>query len=73
MKFGVNLLLYNGLIGEAEIELFPLIKDIGFDGVEVPVFDPDKMNLIRIREAAKENGLSVSVSGALANGTRLYG
>lgn len=73
MKFGVNLLLYNGLIGEAEIKLFPLIKDIGFDGVEIPVFEPDKMNLRHIKEAAKENGLLLSVSGALAQGTRLYG
>lgn len=73
MKFGVNLLLYNGLIGEAELHLFPLIKEIGFDGIEVPVFDPDKMNVRRIRDVAKENGLSLSVSGALANGTRLYG
>lgn len=73
MKFGVNLLLYNGLIGEEELQLFPLLKEIGFDVVEVPVFDPDQMNLRRIKEVAKENGLSLSVSGALANGTRLYG
>ena len=73
MKFGVNLLLYNGLIGDEELALFPLIKEIGFDVVEVPVFDPDKMNLRRIQDVAKENGLSLSVSGALAQGTRLYG
>ena len=73
MKFGVNLLLYNGLIGEAEIKLFPLIKEMGFDVVEVPVFEPDKMNLKHIKEAAKESGLLLSVSGALAQGTRLYG
>jgi len=73
MKFGVNLLLLNGLIGDEEIALFPLIKTLGFDVIEVPVFDPDAMNLQKIRNVAVDNGLAVSVSGALANGTRLYG
>jgi D-psicose/D-tagatose/L-ribulose 3-epimerase len=73
MKYGVNLLLFNGLIGEEEIKLFPLIKTIGFDVVEIPVFEPDKVNLRHIKEAAKDNGLLLSVSGALAHGTRLYG
>lgn len=73
MKFGVNLLLLNGLIGNEEIALFPLIKTLGFDVIEVPVFDPDAMNLRKIRDVAVDNGLAVSVSGALANGTRLYG
>lgn len=73
MTFGINLLLLNGVIGDEEIALFPLIKEIGFDGVEIPVFDPDKLNLRRIRDTAKENGLALSASGALAAGTRLYG
>jgi D-psicose/D-tagatose/L-ribulose 3-epimerase len=73
MKFGVNLLLFNGLIGEEEIALFPVIKELGFDLVEVPVFEPDRMDLRRIREAARVHGLALTVSGALAKGTRLYG
>jgi D-psicose/D-tagatose/L-ribulose 3-epimerase len=40
MKIGMNLLLWSGHIGREHADLLRAIKATGFDGVEVPVFDP---------------------------------
>jgi D-psicose/D-tagatose/L-ribulose 3-epimerase len=40
MKIGMNLLLWTGDVGEEHVPILKALKDTGFDGVEVPVFDP---------------------------------
>ena len=40
MKIGMNLLLWTGHVTEAHVPVLRALKDTGFDGVEVPVFDP---------------------------------
>jgi D-psicose/D-tagatose/L-ribulose 3-epimerase len=40
MKIGMNLLLWTGHVGEEHVPILRAIKDTGFDGVEVPIFDP---------------------------------
>jgi D-psicose/D-tagatose/L-ribulose 3-epimerase len=40
MKIGMNLLLWTGHVTDALIPALKAIKATGFDGVEVPVFDP---------------------------------
>jgi D-psicose/D-tagatose/L-ribulose 3-epimerase len=40
MKIGMNLLLWTGHVTEEHVPLLKAIKATGFDGVEVPVFDP---------------------------------
>jgi D-psicose/D-tagatose/L-ribulose 3-epimerase len=40
MKIGMNLLLWTGHVGEEHVPVLRAIKKTGFDGVEVPVFDP---------------------------------
>lgn len=39
MKIGMNLLLWTGHVGEEHVPVLRALKDTGFDGVEVPVFD----------------------------------
>ena len=39
MKIGMNLLLWTGHVTEAHVPVLRALKDTGFDGVEVPVFD----------------------------------
>jgi D-psicose/D-tagatose/L-ribulose 3-epimerase len=41
MKFGMNLLLWTGEMSEQIAPTLKMIKDLGFDGVELPVFAPD--------------------------------
>ena len=39
MKIGINLLLWTGHVTEEYVPILQAIKDTGFDGVEIPVFD----------------------------------
>lgn len=41
MKFGMNLLLWGTEINESLFPVLEEIKELGFDGVEVPIFDTD--------------------------------
>ncbi|QIF04822.1 sugar phosphate isomerase/epimerase family protein [Roseimicrobium sp. ORNL1] len=58
MKIGFNLLLWTGHVTE---DLFPLLaklKAVGYDGVEIPIFDSsDPSHFKKIGQALKDNGL----------------
>jgi len=41
MKFGMNLLLWTGEIGESQLPVLESLKAMGYDGVEVPLFNLD--------------------------------
>ncbi len=72
MKFGVNLLLFGDQVTSEVRDNFSQIRDIGFDGVEIPVFDPESTKTDEIRDAAEQAGLELTVSGALPPGTNFY-
>lgn len=44
MKFGLNLLLWTGNLSEDVLPTLEMLKEMGYDGVELPLFDvnPDK-------------------------------
>ena len=70
MKTGMNLLLWTTHVTE---ELFPLIaklKQTGFDGVEIPLFEGDANHYKKIAAELKKQGLgctTVTVVGPEAN------
>jgi len=41
MKFGMNLLLWTGDLSESILPTLEMLKKMGYDGVEIPVFAPD--------------------------------
>ncbi|HTN74971.1 MAG TPA: sugar phosphate isomerase/epimerase, partial [Pirellulaceae bacterium] len=41
MKFGMNLLLWSGEINDGLLPTLELLKKLGYDGVEVPLFNLD--------------------------------
>ena len=41
MKYGMNLLLWTGELNEESIPVLESLKEMGFDGVEVPIFNTD--------------------------------
>jgi D-psicose/D-tagatose/L-ribulose 3-epimerase len=73
MKYGVNLLLFGDTITAEIRQEFSRLKDMGFDGVEVPVFDPDRLPAEEIRRAAEDAALELTASGALPPAARFYG
>ncbi len=66
MKFGMNLLLWGTEIDESLFPVLEKIKEIGFDGVEVPLFDVKTENWKSWRKKLDELGLdrvAVTING----------
>ncbi|TLP70695.1 sugar phosphate isomerase/epimerase family protein [Maribacter sp. ACAM166] len=64
INFGVSTWLWQSPFSTDSISLFPKIKELGFDLVEIPVEDPELIDALEINKALKDNGLEVSVCGA---------
>ena len=41
MKFGMNLLLWSGRLDDVLWSRVEMLREIGYDGVELPLFEPD--------------------------------
>ncbi|RPJ55408.1 MAG: sugar phosphate isomerase/epimerase [Acidobacteria bacterium] len=65
MKFGVNALIWTANFDAACLPLLPIIKEKGFDGVELPAFEPTGMPVAEIRRALTENDLECTVCSVL--------
>ena len=39
MKYGFNLLLWTGELGEEQMPVLNALKAMGYDGVELPIFN----------------------------------
>ncbi len=58
MKIGFNLLLWTGHVTEENYSLFPKLKAVGYDGVEIPIFDTsDPTHFTKVGQVIKDNGL----------------
>ncbi len=58
-KFGVNLLLWADKFDRETVELIPKVAEMGFDGVEIPIFDPETVDIPHTQAALKATGLQV--------------
>ncbi len=63
VQYGVSTWLWQSPFSTASISLFPKIKAMGFDIVEIPVEDPDLIDVKTVRQALKDNGLKPTVCG----------
>jgi D-psicose/D-tagatose/L-ribulose 3-epimerase len=61
MKFGVNTFIWTVSFERANLPLLPLIKEHGFDGVEVSLFNPAQFDAADIRKGCAENGLECTI------------
>ena len=57
MKFGVNTLIWSATFGAAEFDLLSRIRDQGFDGVEIPLFEPRSFDAASVARALDRAGL----------------
>jgi D-psicose/D-tagatose/L-ribulose 3-epimerase len=70
MKYGMNLLLWTTDVTEEHDSLLDSIKQWGYDGVEIPIFDTTPAKFERLGKKLNEVGLertAVTVCGADAN------
>ncbi len=61
MKLGVNTFIWSAEFSRAQLPLLPRIKEHGFDGVEVPMFDPAAFEAAEIRRGVAAHGLECTV------------
>ncbi|WP_144604039.1 sugar phosphate isomerase/epimerase family protein [Algoriphagus algorifonticola] len=64
VKFGVSTWLWTSPFNKETVSLFPKIKNYGYDAVEIPVEDPELVDLAVVKKALEDNGLSAIICGA---------
>ena len=70
MKFGMNLLLWSGDLNESLLPTLERLKEMGYDGVELPMFDPNPDKFAPWAERLDDLGLgrtAVTVRGEADN------
>lgn len=65
MKLGINTFIWSAEFSEAQLPLLPKIKQAGFDGIEVAIFEPGRFDAKMIRRALAENGLECTIVSVL--------
>jgi D-psicose/D-tagatose/L-ribulose 3-epimerase len=71
MKFGVNTFIWTVSFTKENLPLLPVIKQNGFDGVEVSLFDPRNFAAVDIRKGTEANGLECTICSVLTPGLSL--
>lgn len=64
VKYGVSTWLWTSPFTTETVELFPKIKSMGYDAVEIPVEYPEKIDGKKVKEALQRHGLDPIVCGA---------
>ena len=71
MKFGVNTFIWTGNFEQSHIPLLAEIKEHGFDGAELPLFDPSTFPAVDLRRGLEANGLESTICCVLTGGTNI--
>jgi D-psicose/D-tagatose/L-ribulose 3-epimerase len=71
MKFGVNTFIWTANFDRSNLALLPAIKAAGFDGVEVPLFEPSEFAAADIRRGLADNGLECTICSILTGGLNM--
>src|ERR1700721_780140 len=71
MKFGVNTFIWSAAYDHSVGALLPLIKERGFDGVEVPLFRSAEFPASAIRRDTEANGIECTICSVLVQGLSL--
>lgn len=64
ITFGVSTWLWTSPFDREALALFPKIKSMGFDVVEIPIEDPDLIPVRDTQQALEDNGLTPVICGA---------
>ncbi len=65
MRIGVNTFIRAAAFGRPQLDLLPSLEDAGFDGVEIPVFEPASFSAAEVRRVRDAVGLASTV-GSIA-------
>jgi D-psicose/D-tagatose/L-ribulose 3-epimerase len=68
MKFGANTFIWADHFGQEQIPLLEMIRRAGFDGIEIPLIDPEQTRDPKIARAIEAHGLQCTVCSVLPAG-----
>jgi D-psicose/D-tagatose/L-ribulose 3-epimerase len=68
MKIGISAFAWTSNFTSRHLELLPSLKGLGLAGVEIPMFDPQRLPLKAIRQACEQNELDCTVCAILPAG-----
>lgn len=68
MKIGVSAFAWTGKFDRNHLRLVREVKEMGFDGFEIAMFDPAELPIVEIRDAFKANDLECTICGILPAG-----
>jgi D-psicose/D-tagatose/L-ribulose 3-epimerase len=71
MKFGVNVFIWTATFERSHLPLLPVIKEHGFDGVEVPLFRAADFATADIRRGLEQNGLECTICSVIPRGLNM--
>jgi D-psicose/D-tagatose/L-ribulose 3-epimerase len=71
MKIGANTFIWSASCDQTVENVLPVLKQKGFDGVEVPLFRAADFPASRFRKAIEANGLACNVCTVLVDGLSL--
>src|SRR5262249_50102184 len=71
MKFGINTLLWGARVGQDDFDRLPAIREAGFHGVEVPIFDPRDFPAAALRRATERAELECTAVSIIPRGSGL--
>ncbi|NHE58612.1 sugar phosphate isomerase/epimerase family protein [Cyclobacterium plantarum] len=71
IKLGVTTWLWTSPFGSESVSLFPKIRKMGYDAVEIPVEDPLLIDTGIVKKALADNGLKPIICGAFGPGRDL--
>ncbi len=70
-NFGINLMVWSGQLGAAEMALLPHIRGMGYHSVELPIFAAESVDCAAFRTVLESSGLTCTVSTAMPAQTNL--
>lgn len=71
MKLGINMFIWTAEFTPAHLGLLPRIREHGFQGIEIPLFDPAGFPAAEIRRGVADNGLECTVCSIIPEGRSL--
>jgi D-psicose/D-tagatose/L-ribulose 3-epimerase len=71
MKFGVNTYIWGATFGPADFHLLPRIAAAGFDGIEVPILDPQAFEAVAVGRELDRIGLARTAVANVPGGSSL--
>jgi D-psicose/D-tagatose/L-ribulose 3-epimerase len=68
MKLGVSAFAWTAKFERSHLKVLPMVREMGFQGFEVPMFDPDSLAAGEIRRTFEANDLECTVCAILPAG-----